>query len=112
MLTYDERGRLTSSTQGERSWGFSYDEQGNIDQITDPAERINAMEYDSVQRMLRRVLPGDRTLELDYDEHSNMTSVTPPGRAASCSFWTTPAWLPSPRTSGTHRPPLPVTAAA
>lgn len=78
--TYDARGRLGTTTQGTRSYAFSYDAQGNLENITDPLSRTAGFEYDTAGRVTKQNLPDGRQIQYTYDTNGNIFSISPPGR--------------------------------
>lgn len=87
---YDAMGRLSTVTQGARTYSFGYDAQGYLNSITDPLLRVVSFTNDSVGRVLMEMLPGDRTVSFSYDRNGNMVSLSPPGRPTH-EFTFTPA---------------------
>jgi RHS repeat-associated protein len=85
QLIYDNRGLLTTMTQGSgadvRSFTFGYDAQANASSITDPLLRTVALERDPAGRITKATLPDSRELSFSYDADGNLISFTPPGRA-------------------------------
>ena len=82
QFTYDAQGRLGVLTQGARSSLMSYNTNGNLASITDPASRTNSFEYDEAGRVIKQILPDLREIHFTYDANGNVTSITPPGRSA------------------------------
>lgn len=85
-VNYDNRGRIAAITRGTgpsaRTLGFTYNQEGLVQSITDPIGRTAQMTYDSAGRMMAKSFPGGRTVSFAYDAAGNMTSLTPPGRPA------------------------------
>jgi RHS repeat-associated protein len=105
---YDAHGRLSASTQGAgpeaRSFGFSYDADGELAAVTDPLGRTESFTYDDAGRLIARELPDGRSISYAYDRNGNLISITPPGRPAHL-FAYTPIDLAeeySPPEVGTH----------
>jgi len=101
--SYDAKGRLESVTQGEgadaRTLTYHYNNQGYLDQVTDPLLRVVSYQYDPTGRVIAKTLPGERTIAYEYDANGNLTELTPPGRPKH-QFSYTPVDL-----TGTYDPP-------
>ena len=90
-LTYDDRGRVTRTSQGQddrtRSSTYTYHEsgaqKGRLATATDPAGRTVSYTYDAAGRIIRQDLPGDRTITYTYDPDGNLTGPDPSGPDAS-----------------------------
>ena len=84
VFGYDPRGRLTTVTQGSgdsaRTVTYHYDENGFVDQVTDPASQTHQFDYDDAGRPTTVTLPGGQIIGLAYDADGNLSGVTPPGR--------------------------------
>jgi RHS repeat-associated protein len=80
QFNYDNRGRLASMVQGNRSTILSYDNSGNLASITDSLGRITSLNYDLAGRVLDQTFPDSRQVAFGYDANSNLTSLTPPGK--------------------------------
>jgi RHS repeat-associated protein len=95
---YDERGRLSSVTQGigtdTRSSSLDYDSDGSLATITDPLGRTVEFEYSEAGRMTQQILPGGRLVRYAYDANNNITNITPDGRPTH-TFAYTPVDLQS-----------------
>lgn len=89
---YDNRGRLSSVTQGAgadtRPLTFSYNSSGYLQTVTDPLNRTLGYEYDAAGRITRQTLPDGRQIFYGYDANGNLTSLTPPGRPAHVFTYT------------------------
>ncbi|WP_052316623.1 RHS repeat domain-containing protein [Thioalkalivibrio nitratireducens] len=82
---YDARGRLAQWGQGmagERTYGFSYNEAGEIATVTDPLGRVTTFEHDLAGRVTGQVFPDGREVRYIYDASGNLTALDPPGREA------------------------------
>jgi YD repeat-containing protein len=96
-VEYDERGRPTTFTQGDRISALHYDEHGFVDHATDPASfaygpaqtpvlmntpsrvyRIIADHLGSV-RLVVDATSGAIAQRIDYDEFGRVTQDTNPG---------------------------------
>jgi RHS repeat-associated protein len=89
QLAYDERGRLASRTQGDRTYTLSYDNQGYLSKLTDPLAHDIRFSYDTTGRVTRQTLPDGRQIRYGYDSNGNMTSLTPPRRPSHIFAYTT-----------------------
>jgi YD repeat-containing protein len=85
-LDHDERGRLTSISQGEgteeRVTTLEYHPDGNLATVTDALNRETSFEYDGAGRVTRSEAPDGRATLFEYDANGNLTSLTPPGQPA------------------------------
>jgi RHS repeat-associated protein len=79
---YDVLGRMAHRRQGDRTWAYEYDAQGNLAASTDPLTRRYSYEYDAAGRKILARLPDGREVHYGYDSDGNVTSVTPPARPA------------------------------
>lgn len=81
-FSYDLRGRLSSITQGTRSYTMSYNGSGDLIAITDSLSRVTGYSYDAVGRLVGLTPPGGSQTTCTYDANGNVKSVTPPGQPA------------------------------
>ncbi len=86
--TYDDLGRLTKVSQGDRGWTYAYDEHDRLVKVTDPLERTVSFAYDLAGRMTKQVRADGREITVGYDANGKLTSVTPPGRPAHAFGYT------------------------
>lgn len=81
---YDSRGRLTTITQGAgadaRYTLLSYNPQGYVSSVTDPAGRTESFAYDAAGRVIRQTMTDGRVVQFAYDANGNVASITPAGR--------------------------------
>ncbi|MBI2875537.1 MAG: hypothetical protein HYY20_01500, partial [Candidatus Tectomicrobia bacterium] len=77
---YNDKGRITSLVQGERTYVMTYDPQGNLADIADPLSRKVKFEYDAAGRITKWILADGREILYSYDANGNVRSITPPGR--------------------------------
>ncbi|WP_419657892.1 putative membrane protein with YD repeats [Desulfosarcina variabilis str. Montpellier] len=75
---YDNRGRLTSILTNARQIRFTYDNEGNIETITDPRGSTTTYGYDSVGRLTAAYRPDFSNIFFSYDGNGNMTVLTNP----------------------------------
>ncbi len=82
--SYDDRGRLTSMTQGSggdaRVTAFAYDNAGYLAAIQDAENRTFAFTYDGAGRVTQETMPDGRQVNYTYDGDGNVASITPPGK--------------------------------
>jgi RHS repeat-associated protein len=76
---YDNRGRLSSFSQGTRHSTLNYDDNGLLASITNPLNLTRSFTYDADGRLLTITLDDGRVIQNNYDSNGNMTSTTPPG---------------------------------
>jgi YD repeat-containing protein len=55
---------------------YGYDFEGNIAAVTDFEGHPTFYEYDTLNRLVKVVQPGNGTTSYDYDNHGNLVSVT------------------------------------
>jgi RHS repeat-associated protein len=79
---YDDRGRLTTISQGGRSFTLGYNDAGYPEQLTDPVGRTVTLSYDAAGRLTNQTLTGNRPLGVAYDAAGNLAALTPPDRSA------------------------------
>lgn len=72
---YDTKGRLSSSTIGERTQSITYDNKGNIATVTDAEGKVTSMEYDVMDRVISNTSPSGASLVYSYDKNGNMTML-------------------------------------
>ncbi|MBC7429940.1 MAG: hypothetical protein H7336_15105, partial [Bacteriovorax sp.] len=80
--SYDERGRLSTITHGERQVSFSYDNLGNLNRSVDSLGRATLYKSDLSGRVVEQTLPNQNKIQYSYDKNGNLTSVTPPQKTA------------------------------
>jgi len=80
QLAYDERGRLASLTQDDRTYTLTYDSQGYMSLLTDPLTRSVGFTYDAAGRPTLLTRPDGQQDGFTYDANGNLASLTPPGR--------------------------------
>ncbi|SFD53815.1 Ig-like domain-containing protein [Pseudoalteromonas denitrificans] len=80
---YDAKGRLISSSMGDRVTRYTYDDvnsKGGLTAITDAKGYSTYFEYDIMGRVIKTTYPDGGVLEQSYDFNGNMLSLTPPGQ--------------------------------
>jgi len=76
--SYDDRGRLTSQTTGDRSVTYTYDSRGNIATITDPRGQTTRYGHDIMDRLTAVTYPNGTTEQFSYDANGNLLTRTIP----------------------------------
>ncbi|MGC3980766.1 MAG: RHS repeat-associated core domain-containing protein [Steroidobacteraceae bacterium] len=61
-----------------QSTSYSYDNNGNLASLTDPASRTTSYGYDALNRLVSQLGPASQTTGYGYDAQDNLTSVTDP----------------------------------
>ena len=77
-FTYDDKGRVTQSTEGDRTTTTTYDERGNVASITDPKGQIRTYSYDLLDRVTQMTFADGHSIQYIYDANGNMTTLTTP----------------------------------
>jgi RHS repeat-associated protein len=80
QLAYDDRGRITSLTHGNRIATLSYNPQGFLSALTDPLARTVDFAHDPAGRITQITRPDDEIARFGYDPSGNMVTITPPDR--------------------------------
>src|SRR5262249_34842401 len=75
-FSYDAHGRLDGIAQGDRTSTMSYDADGNVASVTDPANRTVAFGYDDAGRVVQQTLPDLRVIGFDYDSDGKLSGMT------------------------------------
>jgi len=65
-------------TQGAREVTFAYDDDGNLESVTDMDERTTSYDYDEVGRVTEITRPDSSTVGFTYDVDGNLTTLTTP----------------------------------
>lgn len=90
--SYDNRGRLISTTQTEgqdtRSTTLNYNAQGWLGSLTDPLNHTVRYLHDPIGRITQQTLPDNRVIQVSYDANSNTETITPPSRPAHTFVYT------------------------
>ncbi|UUY07326.1 RHS domain-containing protein [Pseudomonas sp. J452] len=91
--SYDNLGRLTSSTDAEGGvTRFTYDARGNMVQVTDPAGRITRFRYDARDAVASEIKAGNGDTPTTerryvYDKVGNLKqATTPDGRVSTYHY--------------------------
>ncbi len=75
---YDEKGRMTGSTRGSRTSTIAYDNQGNIEKLITPDQKIYRFTYDPMGRPKTQLSPDNTLIRYNYDLNGNMDLLTNP----------------------------------
>jgi RHS repeat-associated protein len=75
---YDSRGRLSSVSTNTRNTYFTYDAEGFLETVTDPAGHTTTYQYDPTGRVTGIDRPDGGHVEIKYDKNGNMTILTNP----------------------------------
>ena len=69
--SYDDKGRVTSSTTGDRSLNYTYDSKGNVATITDSKNQTTSFTYDIMDRVVEIQYPNNTIEKYTYDNNGN-----------------------------------------
>ena len=76
---YDQLGKTTQITQGEKTVKFIYDEFGNMAELRNlHKNQITKYEYDLLERVTKITYPNGNFAEFEYDKNGNMVKVVTP----------------------------------
>ena len=75
---YNEKGKLTQITQGNRSVSFTYNSKGYLSSMTDPLNKTTSFTYDDAGRVIKQTFADLREISYSYDAMGNLLSLTPP----------------------------------
>jgi RHS repeat-associated protein len=78
-LAYDEHGRLTQTTTGDRTSSWSFDATGHVSAAVDALQQKTSFAYDAGGRVTSLTYGDDAALALGYDANDHLTGITPPG---------------------------------
>jgi len=81
-FVFDPTGRLTSTSQGNRTSTYAYDGLGRTSTITNPKGEVRRLGYDAADRPTFFVSPLGDTSRVGYDSVGRIISVKPAGRPA------------------------------
>ncbi len=76
---YDAFGRLSSITQGVRTWTYNYNLENELDSYTNPLGRVTSFIYDENSRPIE-INNSGKVSKLRYDTNGNISGVKPPGK--------------------------------
>jgi YD repeat-containing protein len=74
---YDKLNRLITETAGADTREFHYDEAGNLDRTIDETG-TTTYEYNVLNLLDKKILPGNKIVDYDYDAEGNKTLVKDP----------------------------------
>lgn len=78
-ITYDALNRRVRYVNGEdNSWAYTYDNSGNIIQISDPLGSAVSYTYDQYNRITDISYPSGNPVKLNYGENGNLQAITLP----------------------------------
>jgi YD repeat-containing protein len=81
QLSYDTHGRVSTITQGTRSFAFAYHTtSGYLTSMTDPLSQEVLYVNDAMGRATQSTLPDTSTIGFEYDANGNLAGLTPPGK--------------------------------
>ncbi|MGK5092044.1 RHS repeat-associated core domain-containing protein [Deltaproteobacteria bacterium TL4] len=80
LYAYDEQQRVKNVTQGDRTYHFIYNANGEIESVVDPLLRVNKLKYDANGLPVIRITPDLYTIQTSYDGNDNIKTIQPPGR--------------------------------
>ncbi|GAB5491617.1 MAG: hypothetical protein Phog2KO_18320 [Phototrophicaceae bacterium] len=76
-ITYDALNRRVRYVDGtDNSWAYTYDDAGNISQISDPLGSVVEYTYDTYNRVTEIQYPSGSIVNLAYDTAGNLATVT------------------------------------
>jgi len=78
IYSYDDKGRITALTTGDRSVTYSYDAHGNVASMTDALGRTTTFVYDVVDNLTQITYPDGTTEHFAYDRNGNLLIRTVP----------------------------------
>ncbi|MGK5095116.1 RHS repeat-associated core domain-containing protein [Deltaproteobacteria bacterium TL4] len=79
---YDQRGRLSVITQGDRVTTLTYGTDGYLASITDPLAHTVEFDVNANGWLTQQTLSDSRVIATSYDANGNTEALTPPGRDA------------------------------
>lgn len=79
VYKYDSEGRVTKVKQGPRRVKYTYDERGNIAQVTNLQNDTTTLyTYDEKDRLTQTTLPDGHSVKFTYDKNGNRVRLTTP----------------------------------
>ena len=79
FVDYDELGRVRKRRGNNgQNFRYSYDDNGNIEAVTDSLNRVSTMTYDALDRLLTSVDPLNNTTSFEYDAGDRIVKITDP----------------------------------
>jgi RHS repeat-associated protein len=75
--TYDELGRtLQAIGASSQTWGYAYDKDNNLTQVTDPLSNVRQTAFDALNRVITQTDPLTNTVQYAYNATNNLTELT------------------------------------
>jgi len=68
--TYDDEGRISTMSQGERSVTYQYNERGRLSDLFSGDELVASYEYDSIGRLISKSFANGKSFDLVYTSGS------------------------------------------
>ncbi len=87
QYNYDSHGRIISQETGSRITDFSYDDQGNLESVTDPLNRTTRYTHDLLGRVTGIEYSDGSAVGFRYDSKGNLTVLTTPTPADNSFTW-------------------------
>ena len=84
---YDSRGRVSQQQHGPRITTYNYDNNGNLNKITDPIGRVTLYVNDIAGKIIKSTLPDGRIILSSYDANSNLTNLNLPNNQDHLSIF-------------------------
>ena len=81
-LAYDSSGRLSRVAQGDRSFTYAYDAQGQLASVTDATGAILAYSRDGFGRVSQELMPSGRSYRYAHDGFGRQLALQMPGGGA------------------------------
>ncbi len=80
---YDNRGRLTTTTSGDRVTTYTYNDvasKGGLTSVTNAMNQTTDFDYDLMGRLTQTTYYDGSVLTKNYDNNGNLASITPPNQ--------------------------------
>jgi len=80
---YDNRGRLSTITSGNRLMSYGYDDvtsKGGLTSVTNAMNQTTAFDYDLMGRLIQTTYHDGSVLSQSYDNNGNLASIAPPNQ--------------------------------
>jgi len=76
--SYNEKGKLSQISQGDRTISLAYDSNGYVASVTNALNQTTSFTYDSAGRVIKQTFADSREIAFTYDANGNLLSLTPP----------------------------------